>query len=101
MPIAAMVTMTPITGREQEMLELLAEVIADVRTEPGNLLAMVLRDPKQPDKLFEFAVYKDETAIEEHRKAAHSVNKGPLVGAMQSEPWSAQFFETVDWPESK
>jgi quinol monooxygenase YgiN len=100
MPIAALVTMTPIPGREAEIEKLLAEVIADVRTEPGNLMAVVLRDPSQPDKIFEFAVYKDEAAIEAHRKAEHSVVKGPLVGALQSEPWTAQRFETIDWPES-
>lgn len=101
MPIAALVTMTPTPGKEDEMLALLTEVIADVRTEPGNLLAMVLRDARQPDKIFEFAVYKDQDAIEAHRRAEHSVTKGPLVGALQSEPWHAQFFEPIDWPESR
>jgi quinol monooxygenase YgiN len=100
MPIAALVTMTPIAGREDEMMALLTDVLADVRAEPGNLMAVALRDPAQPGKIFEFAVYKDQAAIDAHRKAEHSVVKGPLVGALQSEPWTSQIFETVDWPES-
>jgi quinol monooxygenase YgiN len=99
MPIAALVTMTPIPGREDEMIALLEDVLADVRTEPGNLMAIALRDPADPTKLYEFAVYKDQAAIEAHRVAEHSVNKGPLVGALQSEPWTSQRFETIDWPE--
>jgi quinol monooxygenase YgiN len=101
MPIAALVTMTAIPGREDELMALLLDVLADVRTEPGNLMAVALRDPAQPGKVFEFAVYKDEVALEAHRKAEHSVVKGPLVGALQSEPWTAQRFETVDWLESR
>lgn len=100
MPIAALVTMTPIAGREDELEAQLIDVIADVRTEPGNLMAVVLRDPAQPGKIFEFAVYKDQAAIDAHRRAEHSVVKGPLVGALLGAPWTAQFFETVDWPES-
>lgn len=100
MPIAALVTMTPIAGREAELEAMLADVMADVRTEPGNLMAVVLRDPAQPGKLLEFAVYRDQAAIEAHRVAEHSVVKGPRVGALLGEPWTARIFETLDWPAS-
>lgn len=101
MPIAALVTMTAIAGREEELVAALTDVLADVRTEPGNLMAVALRDPAQPGKIFEFAVYKDQAAIDAHRVAPHSVTKGPLVGALLGAPWTSQIFETIDWPESR
>jgi len=101
MPIAAFVTMTAKPGAEDELLARLTDVIADVRTEPGNLLAVIVRDPAEPGKFYEFAIYKDQAAIEAHRAADHSVNKGPLVRELFSEPMQPRMFETVDWPESQ
>jgi quinol monooxygenase YgiN len=100
-PIAALVTMTPRPGCEDELLAGLTEVVADVRTEPGNLMVLLLRDPDQPDKIFEFTIFQDQAAIEAHRKAEHSLTKGPLLSALQSEPWHTRFFETLDWPASQ
>jgi quinol monooxygenase YgiN len=92
MPIAALVTMTPKPGRRAELQERLTEVLAKVRTEPGNLLAVVLDDPNQPDKVIEFAIFRDEAAIEDHWKAEHSVTMGPVLGELQSEPYEARRF---------
>ena len=99
MPIAALVTMTPLPGREAELMERLVDVLRDVRTEPGNLMAVVLKDPKQPEVILEFAVYRDQAAIEAHRVAPHSLAKGPAVQALLKEPYQARYFDPVDWPE--
>jgi quinol monooxygenase YgiN len=98
MPIAALVTMNPKPGRRDELERRLSEALAMVRTEPGNLVAMVLRDPSQPDKVFEFAVFRDEAAIEEHWKAEHSVRMTPIINDLQTEPFVSRRFATVDWP---
>ena len=100
MPIGAIVTMTAKPGLEKEALELLEEIIADVRTEPGNLLSVVLRDSKEPGTFYAFEIYRDEAAIAAHKIAPHSVNKGPKFQALCAGPHQSTLFETVDWPET-
>src|SRR5699024_10109174 len=84
MAIAAVVTMTPKDGKRQELEDALQEVLELVRTEPGNLVAMVLRDPAQTDKVIEFVVFRDQEAIEAHWQAEHSLRLGPGVRALQA-----------------
>ncbi|MCR2783094.1 MULTISPECIES: putative quinol monooxygenase [unclassified Microbacterium] len=97
MALAALVTMTPQPGRRAELEAKLGEVLNEVRKEPGNLLALVLRDPKNPDKVYEFAVFQDEAAIEAHQRAEHAVQSTPIMKALQQWPYAVQRFETVDW----
>lgn len=99
MAIGAFVTLTPKPGAHAELLERTLDVIADVRTEPGNLLSLTLRCADDPEKIFLFEIYRDQAAIAAHRAAAHSVEKGPAVHALFGEPLHTQWFETVDWPE--
>ena len=73
MPIAAFVKMTAKPGQGDELEKRLAHVLEDVRTEPGNLLAVTIRDPEQPDAVFEFAIYRDHDAILAHRAAEPGV----------------------------
>lgn len=101
MPIAAFVTMTAKPGSVDELPARLTDVIADVRSEPGNLLAVLVRDPADAAKVFEFAIYRDQAAIEAHRVARHSLEKGPLVRELFAEPMAPTYFQTVDWPDSK
>jgi quinol monooxygenase YgiN len=63
MAIGALVTLRPKPGAAAELLEKTVEVIADVRTEPGNLMSVTLRDPDQPEKIFLFEIYRDQDAI--------------------------------------
>jgi len=98
MPIAALLEMTAKPGAEEELFQRFTDIIKDVRTEPGNLFAVVIRDPEEPGKLYEFAIYRDTQAIEEHRAAPHSIQKGPRIRELAEDPYSVRFFETVDWP---
>jgi quinol monooxygenase YgiN len=98
MAIGAFVTLTPKAGAAAELLERTVDVIAYVRTEPGNLMSVTLRDPDQPEKIFLFEIYRDQAAIAAHKVAAHSVEKGPAVHALFGEPLHTAWFETVDWP---
>jgi quinol monooxygenase YgiN len=101
MPIAAFVTMIAKPGAEEELLARLTDVIADVRTEPGNLLAVLARDPADPSRIYEFAIYRDQAAIEAHRAARHSLEKGPLVRELFAEPMDPRMLETIDWPQTQ
>lgn len=98
MPIGALVTMKPRPGQQEELLERLVDILRDVRTEPGNLQAVVLKDPAQPGLVLEFAVYRDQAAIEAHRVAAHSLAKGPAITALLEGAYEARYFEVLDWP---
>lgn len=98
MPIAALVTIYPKAGCIDELETRLTDVLADVRTEPGNLAAIALRDPDTPDRLYEFVIYRDQTAIEAHRQARHSVEKGAVVQALFARPMDVRFFETLGLP---
>lgn len=98
MPIAAFLTMTAKPGEEAELERRFKDVMTDVRTEPGNLMVVTLRDPERPDQLYEFAIYRDQAAIEAHAVAKHALEKGPAVRELFSEPRVPRFFDTVDWP---
>lgn len=99
MAIGAFVTLTPKPGAHAELLEKTVEVIGDVRTEPGNVMSVTLRDPDQPEKIFLFEIYRDQAAIDAHKVAAHSVEKGPAIHAMFGEPLHTRWLETIGWPE--
>lgn len=98
MPIGAFITIKAKPGCADELFRLTEEVIVDVRTEPGNLFAVTLRDPKEPDTVFLFEIYRDEAAIQEHSVAKHTVDQGPKIHAL-FETFNSRRFETLDWPE--
>ncbi len=98
MPIAALLKMKAKPGAEDELFERFVDAMRYVRTEPGNLFAVVLRDPDDPSTLYEFAIYRDQQAIEDHRAAPHSLRNGPPIQALAAEPFTARFWETVDFP---
>jgi len=47
------------------------DTLGSERDEPGCLRFNVLRDEKDPNVYYFFEVYKDEAALEAHRKAPH------------------------------
>lgn len=95
MPIGGLVRLTPKPGAEDELLVRALDVASDVRTEPGNLVAFVLQDPGNPGDVFMFELFEDERAIEAHRVARHSVEKGPFVHALLATPMEIQRLETI------
>ena len=96
MPLAALCRLTPRPGEEAELLTRLLDVAVDVRTEPGNLVTLVLRDPEQPGDVLMFEVFLDQAAIVAHREAQHSIDKGPAVHALLDTPMRVQRFETIE-----
>mgnify|MGYP003575707175 FL=1 len=101
MAVAAFVRFTPKPGMADELASRLADALVSVRTEPGNQLAVVLRDPKDPEAVFEFAIYRDWDAVEAHRAAAHSAEKGPWVQETFGAPMQPHYLETADWPDGQ
>lgn len=88
------VRLVPKAGAEAELLERALDVAEDVRTEPGNLLTLVLQDPDRPGEVFMLELFEDEAAVEAHRVAKHTVEKGPKVHAILETPMEIQHIET-------
>jgi quinol monooxygenase YgiN len=94
--IGGLVRLVPQAGAEQELLARALEVADDVRrAEPGNRLALVMRDPREPDTVFMLELFDDAAAIEAHHVAAHTVEKGPKLQALLKTPMEIRRFETV------
>lgn len=96
MAIGGFVRLKPKPGAEDELLERLLDVAEDVRSEPGNLLTLVFRDPADPRDVFMLELFEDEAAIEAHRVAEHTKRKAAAVHAILEEPMTVQRLETLD-----
>lgn len=60
-------TVTP--GNERRVTEMMRELTAQVRGEPGNLSFDVYTEEANPNRYFVFEVYKDDAAFEAHISA--------------------------------
>jgi quinol monooxygenase YgiN len=60
-------TVTP--GNEQRVAEMMRELTAHVRQEPGNLSFDAYTEEANPSRYFVFEVYKDDAAFEAHISA--------------------------------
>lgn len=65
------VTWVAKTGRETEVSELFSKLTAQSRNEPGCVMYQVHRHRTEPRRFFIYEQYKDDTALEAHRSAAH------------------------------
>ena len=57
--------------REAFMEAMLDDASHSVQDEPGCLRFDVLEDPDDPNRIFLYEVYRDEDALEAHRRAPH------------------------------
>ena len=60
-------TVTP--GNERRVTEMMRELTAHVRQEPGNLVFEPYTEQANPNRYFVFEVYKDDAAFEAHISA--------------------------------
>jgi quinol monooxygenase YgiN len=60
-------TVTP--GNERRVTEMMRELTAQVRQEPGNLCFDAYTEEANPNRYFVFEVYKDDAAFEAHISA--------------------------------
>ncbi len=98
MALAAFVTLKPKAGAAAELRKRVLDVAEAVRDEPGNLLTLAFCDPENPDHMIMLELFRDQTAIEEHRIARSSVEMGPAVHALLAEPITIQRLVALDWP---
>lgn len=96
MAIGGFVRLSPKPGAEAELLMRAVDMVGDIRTEPGNVLALLFRDPEQSGDVFMLEMFKDQAAIEAHRVASHSVVKGPAVHALLQSPMEIRRLEIIE-----
>lgn len=98
MAVGGFVRLIPRAGAEDELRERALDVAKDVRTEPGNLFTAVFSDPDNPGELLMLEIFTDQDAIDAHRVASHTVDKGQFVHALLETPMKVTRVETLDWP---
>jgi (4S)-4-hydroxy-5-phosphonooxypentane-2,3-dione isomerase len=59
------------SGHESEVAEVFAKLQAASRQEPGCLMYIVHRHKTESRRFFIYEQYRDEAALEAHRKSAH------------------------------
>jgi autoinducer 2-degrading protein len=57
--------------REQFLEQMWADAIGSEKNEPGCLMFNIVQDNADPNVLHLFEVYRDDNAVEAHKKAAH------------------------------
>lgn len=74
---------TALPAQAETVAALVAGLVDDVRTEPGNIVFDAHRKTDDPDVFFVYEVYADREAFEAHLASDHSVEfnrkLGPLV----------------------
>ena len=96
MSFVLVVRMKVIEGNEERAAELIPELAAASREEPGCELYIPCRDPEDPRSYLFYEQYRDKAAFEEHGASEHfqRLALGELFGLVES-PRERLFFETV------
>lgn len=100
MPIGVHLTITAREGVAGELRERLLEAVALSRTEPGNLMAVLMADPEDDHRFAIFEIYRDEDAMQAHRDAPYAREAAPIIHALFARPMEIARFDTLNWPES-
>jgi len=58
-------------AKEKEAADILAKLTVEARREPGCVMFQVHRHREKPGLFFIYEQYKDDTALEAHRKTPH------------------------------
>jgi quinol monooxygenase YgiN len=83
-------------GEEDRAAEIIAELGAASREEPGVVQYIAHRDPDDPRVFLMYEHYRDKAAFEEHGQTEHFKRLGPgaLFGLMADR--RREFYETMD-----
>jgi quinol monooxygenase YgiN len=83
-------------GEEGRAAEIIDELGAASREEPGVVHYIAHRDPEDPRVFLMYEHYRDKAAFEEHGQTEHFTRLGPgaLFGLMEDR--RREFYETID-----
>ncbi|KHK90297.1 putative quinol monooxygenase [Novosphingobium malaysiense] len=88
-------------GSADEMRSRLLDAVAMSRTEPGNLLCLLMEDPEDTHRFTIFEIYRDEKAIKAHQAAAYTKESAPIIHSLFAKPMEVTRLNTVNWPATK
>jgi quinol monooxygenase YgiN len=88
--------------REQFLKEMWADAIGSEKIEPGCLMFNIVNDKADPNILYLFEVYKDDKAVEAHKKMPHFVKwlettKNWLAAPLEIVPCSTIYPPADTW----
>jgi quinol monooxygenase YgiN len=88
--------MTAKEGEQDRAAEIIPQLVAASREEPGNVLYIAHRDPEDPRVFLMYEQYADKDAFEAHGASDHfkELGAGQLFGLMEDRQRS--FYETLD-----
>jgi quinol monooxygenase YgiN len=88
--------MTAKDGEQDRAAEIIRELGAASREEPGVVRYVAHRDPDDPRVFLMYEHYRDKAAFEEHGRTEHFTRLGPgaLFGLMEER--RREFYETVE-----
>ena len=83
-------------GEQDRAAQLIEELGAASREEPGVVHYIAHRDPEDPHVFLMYEHYRDQAAFEEHGQTEHFTRLGPgeLFGLMEDR--RREFYETMD-----
>ncbi len=82
-------------GQEAEAERILCALTAEARKEPGCLMFQVNRHKERKGELFIYEQYKDELALEFHRKTPHFLQYARTELPKVAERVSGELYEPV------
>ena len=83
--IAVIATLRVKDGKTQEFESLFGQLATQVRAnESGNVAYQLCRSRTEADTYKVLELYRDEEALEAHRKSAHFLSAGPGLGSVLS-----------------
>jgi autoinducer 2-degrading protein len=73
------VLMTVKAGREQETADMFRSYVKLVQTEPGCMRFDVLQSRKDPRRFMLYELYRDDAALDVHRRTPHFLEYSPKI----------------------
>src|SRR5947209_18739125 len=89
--ICLTVHITVKSGREQETADMFRSYVKLVQTEPGCMRFDVLQSRKEPRKFMLYELYRDEAALDAHRRTPHFLDYTPKMQDLTDQRESALF----------
>lgn len=101
--LAIVVSVRVNPNRRSEFLAGIEEASARFREEPGCVRFDVIQDAVDPDQVYFYEVWRDETALDAHRASPHLArwaakrDSGLVVGSLQAIRCRTVFPREADW----
>lgn len=95
--ITVLATFRPDPDHVDEVLEVLADMVAPTRGEPGNQTYDLYRGDAADGALFHlFEVYDDDEALQAHRDSEHYRAYRAAIGDLLAEPIGVALMSAID-----